>query len=46
MRKRVGDGKGGMGIVVVGDATGAVFLLRLQDILRTAESQRHEARLT
>ena len=38
-RPRVGDGQGNLGLLVAGDSTGAVFILRLKDIMRKSEAE-------
>ncbi|CAE7897061.1 unnamed protein product, partial [Symbiodinium sp. KB8] len=41
--QRMGDGQGTLGVVVVGDSTGQVFILKLKDTLRAAEGARDTA---
>ena len=36
---RAGDGSGSIGVIVAGDVTGALFILRLMDVARIAESE-------
>jgi len=36
----MGDGAGHLGVIMAGDSTGAVFILRMTDVLRCAEAER------
>jgi WD40 repeat protein len=38
---RNGDGQGHCGVLIAGDSTGGVFILRLTDVIRCAEALRH-----
>ena len=42
-QKRPGDGNGCLGVVVAGDSTGQVFILKLHDSVRAAEAVRDAA---